>query len=84
MLARRGAAQFVDPLTSELMTDPVELPTSNQIVDRKTIAQQLLNDPLDPFNRKKLTMDMVLPCVELKGRIDAFIAEYRERAKNKK
>ena len=36
--------EFLDPLLSTLMRDPVRLPTSGNIVDRSTIAQHLLND----------------------------------------
>ena len=31
--------EFLDPLTYELMEDPVELPKSNTIVDRLTISK---------------------------------------------
>jgi U-box domain len=53
------------------------LPTSGNHVDRSTIAQILLNDPHDPFNRKYLTMDMVEPAVELKQRMTAWLEEKR-------
>lgn len=36
------------------MNDPVKLETSGNIVDLLTIKKQLLNDPLDPFNRAPL------------------------------
>lgn len=32
--------EFLDPIMSTLMTDPVILPSSKQIVDRTTIARQ--------------------------------------------
>ena len=78
------------------MRDPVLLPSSRQIVDRKTIKQQLLSVPQDPFNRSQLAIEDVIPgtsarhtnvpsaiilsClrlseVELKARIEAFLAE---------
>ena len=44
---------------SVIMTDPVMLPSSKQIVDRTTIARHLLSDQTDPFNRAPLTMDML-------------------------
>ncbi|ORY44773.1 hypothetical protein BCR33DRAFT_659465, partial [Rhizoclosmatium globosum] len=53
--------EFLDPLMASLMEDPVILPTSNITVDRSTIITQLLSNPLDPFNRKPLTIDMVIP-----------------------
>ncbi|KAJ3028979.1 UNVERIFIED_CONTAM: hypothetical protein HDU68_000419 [Siphonaria sp. JEL0065] len=63
---------FLDPLMATLMEDPVILPTSNITVDRSTIITQLLSNPLDPFNRMPLTIDMVVPNVELKQQIDAW------------
>ena len=42
------------------------LPTSNAVVNRSTIARHLLSDPSDPFNRNKLTLDMVRPDTEMK------------------
>ena len=33
---------YLDPITSVLMSDPVRLPSSRQIVDRATIARHLL------------------------------------------
>ena len=55
--AEKTHEEFVDPLTSELMVDPVMLPNSKYIVDRKTIKQQLQNDSCDPFNRSPLTIE---------------------------
>jgi hypothetical protein len=42
------------------MNDPVLLKTSNVIVDKLTINKLLLTDDIDPFNRKKLTKDMIV------------------------
>lgn len=61
------------------MEDPVKLPSSNIIVDRSTIETHLLSDPTDPFNRTKLSKDMLLPCDELKEKID----EYKRGKENK-
>ncbi len=36
--------EFLDPIMSTIMRDPVMLPTSGNIVDRSTITQHLLND----------------------------------------
>lgn len=36
--------------------------------------QHLLNDSSDPFNRQPLTEDMIQPQVELRQRIEEFIA----------
>lgn len=64
--------EFLDPLLMTIMRDPVKLPSGN-IVDRSTIAQHLLNDVTDPFNRAQMTMNDVAPDVELKQRIDIWL-----------
>jgi ubiquitin conjugation factor E4 B len=53
--------EFLDPIICTLMEDPVTLPTSGVTVDRKTIVSHLLNDSTDPFNRQKLTVNMLVP-----------------------
>ena len=65
--------EFLDPILFTLMTDPVKLPASQMIVDRATIQAHLLNDPHDPFNRQPLSLEEVLPCTELKARIESFL-----------
>ncbi|KAI1506684.1 ubiquitin elongating factor core [Biscogniauxia marginata] len=66
--------EFEDPLIGDLMTDPVILPSQN-IVDRSTIIQQLLSNPLDPFTRNPMTIDDVVPADDLRARIEAWKAE---------
>ncbi|XP_071484173.1 ubiquitin conjugation factor E4 A-like [Diadema antillarum] len=73
--------EFVDPLTFTLMTDPVTLPTSGMSIDRATIARHLLSDQIDPFNRKPLTMEEVIPNTELKKQIERWKLEQREKKK---
>lgn len=67
--------EFLDPIMSTLMLDPVTLPSSNVVVDRTTIARHLLSDQSDPFNRSPLTMDQVITNVELKKEITEWIRE---------
>ena len=74
---------FIDSLTMLLMTDPVKLPKSNVIVDRKTIETHLLSDPTDPFNRAPLTKEMLIPCPELKAKIQEYITR-KKKEKSKK
>jgi ubiquitin conjugation factor E4 B len=69
--------EFLDPLMFTYMADPVYLPTSGNIVDRSTITQHLLNDPHDPFNRKDLTMDMIEPALDLRKKMQEWIATKR-------
>jgi len=68
--------EFMDEIMSTFMYDPVRLP-SGHFVDRPTITQHLLNDPMDPFNREPMTIDGIKPAVELKARIDSWLAEKR-------
>lgn len=70
---------FLDPLMSTLMTDPVILPSSRITIDRATIERALLADPIDPYNRSPLTVEQLIPDTELKAKIDAFIAERRRK-----
>lgn len=51
------------------MTDPVILPTSGKTMDRSVITRHLLSDQSDPFNRAKLTVDMLKPGMQkMRGR----------------
>lgn len=63
--------EFKDPLMSTLMRDPVLLP-SGVSVDRPVIVRHLLNSEQDPFNRTRLTIDMLVPNTELKDKIDEW------------
>mmetsp|Transcript_26329 Transcript_26329/g.47467 ORF Transcript_26329/g.47467 Transcript_26329/m.47467 type:complete len:1162 (-) Transcript_26329:106-3591(-) len=78
-LYRDAPEEFLDPLMQEFMTDPVELPTSGNIVDRKTITQHLLNDETDPFNRKKLSIDDVVPAKELKEKMKLWLDDAKAK-----
>ncbi|XP_023710863.1 ubiquitin conjugation factor E4 A isoform X2 [Cryptotermes secundus] len=71
--------EFLDPIMSTLMRDPVILPSSHTTVDRSTIARHLLSDQTDPFNRSALTMDMVKPHDELRLQIEAWIKEKKQQ-----
>lgn len=69
--------EFLDPLMFTFMKDPVLLPTSDTIIDRATITQHLLNDPHDPFNRKELKIDMIVPATELKEKMNKWLEDKR-------
>uniref|UniRef100_H3HCX8 U-box domain-containing protein n=1 Tax=Phytophthora ramorum TaxID=164328 RepID=H3HCX8_PHYRM len=71
--------QYLDPLLSTLMMDPVRLPSGN-IVDRAVIARHLLassqqggSTGRDPFTREPLTMAMVEPCDALRSEIQMYL-----------
>ncbi|KAL6551585.1 E3 ubiquitin-protein ligase pub1 [Orobanche gracilis] len=65
--------EFLDPIQYTLMKDPVILPSSKVTVDRPVIQRHLLSDSTDPFNRSYLTVDMLIPDMELKAKIEEFI-----------
>ncbi|CAF0773012.1 unnamed protein product [Adineta steineri] len=71
--------EYLDPITSTLMIDPVMLPSSHQIVDRATISRHLLSDQTDPFNRNPLRMQDVIPQLELKQTIEQWKASRRRQ-----
>ncbi|CAG8694664.1 7959_t:CDS:2, partial [Ambispora leptoticha] len=58
---------------------PVTLPGSNITIDRSTITTHLLSDSTDPFNRKPLSIDQVIPNVEMKERITAYKLERKQK-----
>jgi ubiquitin conjugation factor E4 B len=53
--------EYLDPIMSTLMEDPVILPSSGLSIDRSVILRHLLNDPTDPFNRSFLSAEMLKP-----------------------
>lgn len=69
--------EYLDPLTSIIMEDPVILPSSKTILDRSTIETHLLSDQTDPFNRSKLTKEMLIPAEDLRIKI----IQYKELKK---
>ncbi|CAF0817504.1 unnamed protein product [Brachionus calyciflorus] len=64
--------EYLDPIMSSLMEDPVLLPSSKKIVDRSTISRHLLSDQTDPFNRSPLTLQEVIPASDLKKEIEEW------------
>ncbi|WRT66506.1 uncharacterized protein IL334_003465 [Kwoniella shivajii] len=67
--------EFLDPLLSTLMKDPVILPVSRVVIDRGTIRTVLLSKEVDPFNNVPLKYEDCIPDAELKAKIDAWLAE---------
>lgn len=80
ILIENAPEEYLDQLMYTIMTDPVRLPSSGNIVDRLTISQHLLNDETDPFNRSALNISEVEPLPELKSKIAAWLIEkgYKE------
>ncbi|XP_002737351.1 ubiquitin conjugation factor E4 B [Saccoglossus kowalevskii] len=67
--------EFKDPLMDTLMTDPVLLHTSGNIMDRPIIERHLLNSSTDPFNRQALDSEDLQPMPELKARIQQWMRQ---------
>ena len=53
-ILKNAPEEFIDPITTCLMKDPVRLPSSSKILDRLTIKKHLIYDHTDPFNREPL------------------------------
>lgn len=60
---------FIDPLTFNVIKDPVKLLTSNVTIDKSTYNMIMLNDAVDPFNRLPLDDTKVVEDVEMKKSI---------------
>ena len=54
-------AEYLDPIMSCIMKEPVMLPQSRIIVDKGVIKRHLLNDDCDPFNRQPLKLEDLIP-----------------------
>ncbi|KAJ1474819.1 U-box domain-containing protein [Baffinella frigidus] len=65
--------EFMDPIMQTLMLDPVKLPSSGVIVDRKVIVRHLMTDPHDPFNRAPLDQDDLVDMPALKEQIAQYL-----------
>lgn len=73
--------EFLDPIMSTLMDNPVRLPTSGNIMDRDVISRILLSDQFDPFNRAFLSEDMLEDQPDLKAQIQEFKDSRRAMAR---
>lgn len=70
--------EYLDPLTAEIMLDPVILPASGTVIDFNTIKQHLLTTPQDPFNRTPLKIEDIKRDDALREEIEAFKAKRRQ------
>mmetsp|Transcript_17081 Transcript_17081/g.16951 ORF Transcript_17081/g.16951 Transcript_17081/m.16951 type:complete len:692 (-) Transcript_17081:29-2104(-) len=66
--------EFLDPISCELMRNPVILPSGTRI-DRPTIVRHLLSDQHDPFSRAPLKVEELIEDTDLKERINSWISE---------
>ena len=74
--------EFQDPISYDLMTDPVKLP-SGTIMDRKIIKQILLNHEQDPFNRSPLKYENLIEVPDFKTKIENWVKERMQANKQK-
>ena len=68
--------EYIDPLTCCEIKEPLLLPSSNIIIDKKTIFTHLLSHNNDPFNRQHLTNDILKEYNErddIKDKINKFL-----------
>jgi hypothetical protein len=74
----------LDPLMCTYMRDPVRLPSSQQIVDRRTIEQHLEFNAYDPFTRTPLNgADLeAMPKLQEQIRREVTIAYYVKQCIN--
>jgi len=68
--------EYLDPVMADLMTDPVLLPSSQKIMDRKNIVRIIMSDDHDPFTRTPLKTEELIPQPELKAEIEAFAQKH--------
>ncbi|POY75438.1 hypothetical protein BMF94_1509 [Rhodotorula taiwanensis] len=71
--------EYLDPLTYDIMRDPVLLPSSKTILDRSTIKQHYLSDATDPFNRQPLKWEDIVDAVEMREEIQRFLTERKAK-----
>ncbi|XP_053991507.1 uncharacterized protein LOC128883316 [Hylaeus volcanicus] len=76
--------EYKDPIMDNLMEDPVKLPTSGHIMDRKTIERHLMTEEFDPYNRMALKFTDLIPQDELRLQIKEFVKKKRSHYSSQK
>ncbi|KAL4860036.1 E3 ubiquitin-protein ligase RNF123 [Chlorella vulgaris] len=64
--------EFLDPILSTLMLDPVTLPDSRVTLDRSTIERHLRSSATDPFSRAPLAKEQLIPNTALLHKIEEW------------
>ncbi len=57
LITNNISEEFLDPITFEVIKEPMILPDTNQITDKKVIYQILLTNPRNPFSGLPLTYE---------------------------
>ena len=70
----RIPAELLDPLTQQLMTDPVKLPCSGSTMDRSTIMRHLRTSPTDPYTNTRLDPRNLAPATDLLPKYKAWLS----------
>merc|ERR1719181_17386 len=68
---------FLDPIMQDIMEDPVLLPTSKTIMDRKVIERHIMSNDDDPFNRMPLKVADLVPETKMREEIHEFCAKHK-------
>lgn len=68
--------QYLDDITSELMTDPVIDPTTGQTYDRKNIERWIREKGISPGSRQPLTVAQLKPNVKLAEGLASMMARF--------
>mmetsp|Transcript_17879 Transcript_17879/g.26763 ORF Transcript_17879/g.26763 Transcript_17879/m.26763 type:complete len:1164 (+) Transcript_17879:31-3522(+) len=76
--------KYLDPLMATLMRNPVRLPSSRMIMDKAVIMRHLLNAETDPFNRKKLSPEMLEELPEFRKEIEDYLQKREMKRKGRK
>jgi len=80
-IGQKEPPEFLDALMGHVMVDPVLLPSSGKVCDRRVIQEQLRHrGGRDPFDGTPLTADMLVPQTELCARLLEWRAAARQRA----
>eukprot|EP00277_Geminigera_cryophila_P032949 CAMPEP_0173128094 /NCGR_PEP_ID=MMETSP1102-20130122/58267_1 /TAXON_ID=49646 /ORGANISM="Geminigera sp., Strain Caron Lab Isolate" /LENGTH=507 /DNA_ID=CAMNT_0014038007 /DNA_START=68 /DNA_END=1591 /DNA_ORIENTATION=+ len=65
--------ELLDPLTQQLMKDPVKLPCSGSTMDRSTIMRHLRTNPTDPYTNTALSASNLCAATELAPKYKAWL-----------
>lgn len=67
--------KYLDPLMYELMSDPVKLPTCDEVMDRSVAERQIMSTDKCPFTNMPLKKEDLVSHVELKKEIEEWAAK---------
>ena len=74
--------ELLDPITYELMSDPVICTKSGHTYERKTIEDWIESNGADPITRQKIKKKHLTPNRTVKAMIESYLKEKAEKKKN--